>query len=116
MTLFQLEPITIPAGDTVAMEYEFVLKDGSVPDYSTYTAYYVLSQYGFEDSNILSESMILKQDTTNVFSVTLDSETTAELEPGTYTAKIVLSDGTNYFKKARGVFNVVKDTDGVGVG
>lgn len=115
MTLFQLEPITTVVGAAVPLEFQFVLKDGTVPDYSTYTAYYVLSQYGFEDTNILSETMSLKQDTTNVFTLTLDSEMMADIEPGTYTAKIVMFDGTNYFKNARGVFNVLKDSISVEV-
>ena len=115
MTLFQLEPITTVVGAAVPLEFQFVLKDGSVPDYSTYTAYYVLSQYGFEDTNILSETMSLKQDTTNVFTLTLDSDTMGAIEPGTYTAKIVMYDGTNYFKNARGVFNVLKDSVSVEV-
>ena len=115
MTLFQLEPITTVVGAAVPLEFQFVLKDGTVPDYSTYTAYYVLSQYGFEDTNILSETMSLKQDTTNVFTLTLDSDTMGAIEPGTYTAKIVMYDGTNYFKNARGVFNVLKDSVSVEV-
>lgn len=115
MTLFQLEPITTVVGAAVPLEFQFVLKDGTVPDYSTYTAYYVLSQYGFEDTNILSETMSLKQDTTNVFTLTLDSDTMGTIEPGTYTAKIVMFDGTNYFKNARGVFNVLKDSVSVEV-
>ena len=80
MTLFQLEPITTVVGAAVPLEFQFVLKDGTVPDYSTYTAYYVLSQYGFEDTNILSETMSLKQDTTNVFTLTLDSDTMGAIE------------------------------------
>ena len=116
MTLFQLEPITIPAGDSVALQFEFVNSNGTIPDFSDYNCYYVLSPYGFEDTNALSKEMTLVSDTTNQFKAELYSDDTYELEPGTYTAKIVLSDGTNYFKKARGVFNVVKDTDGVGVG
>lgn len=115
MTLFQLEPITTVVGAAVPLEFQFILKDGTVPDYSTYTAYYVLSQYGFEDTNILSETMSLKQDTTNVFTLTLDSDTMGTIEPGTYTAKIIMFDGANYFKNARGVFNVLKDSVSVEV-
>ena len=49
MTVFNVEPITAPIGDTIPMEYEFINDDGTIPDLSEYTGYYVLSPYGFED-------------------------------------------------------------------
>ena len=76
---------------------------------------YVVSPYGFEDTNVLSVEMTLVEDTVNIFAVTLSSDDTIGLDEGTYTVKIVLSDGTNYFKKARGVLNILKDSDTVEV-
>lgn len=116
MTVYQVEPITIPAGDTIALELEFINSNGTIPDFSDYTAYYILSPYGFEDVNVLSKTMTLEDGTTNSFSVTLDSDDTIALDEGAYTAKIVLSDGSNYFKKARGVFNIVKDSSSMSIG
>ena len=116
MTVFQLEPITAPAGHCVPIKLEFLNDNGTVPDYSEYSCYYVLSQYGFEDTNVLSKTMILAQDTTNVFTTTVDSDDTSSLEEGAYTAKVILDDGSNYFKVARGSFNVLKDSNSVSVG
>lgn len=116
MTVFTIEPVTVPAGDTVAMQFEFINDNGTIPNLSEYTGYYVLSYYGFEDENVLSVEMALVENTTNIFSVTLYSDDTINLEEGVYTVKIVLSDGSNYFKKARGVLNILKDSDSVEVG
>lgn len=115
MTIFQVEPVTIPVGDTISLQFGFINEDGTIPDFSDYTGYYILSPYGFEDTNVLSKSMSLVTDTQNEFSVVIDSDDTSELEEGTYTAKIVLSDGSNYFKKARGIFNIIKDIASVEV-
>lgn len=116
MTIFQVEPITIAIGDTIAVQFGFVNDDGTIPDFSEYFCYYVISPYGFEDTNIFSKEMSLVSETQNEFAVTLDTEDTSNFEAGAYTAKIVLSDGSNYFKKARGNFNVIKDTSSVEVG
>lgn len=113
MTIFTLEPITIAAGDTIALSFEFVNDNGTIPDFSDYEAHYVLSPFGFEDTNVLSLDMTLESNTTNKFSVTLESEDSIALEEGAYTAKVILSDGSNYFKKARGTFNILKDSAGV---
>lgn len=116
MTVFNVEPITAPIGDTIPMEYEFINDDGTIPDLSEYTGYYVLSPYGFEDTNILSHEMTLADGTVNIFSVALSTTDTNALEEGVYTSKIILSDGTNYYKKARGTLSILKDSDTVEVG
>jgi len=115
MTIYQIEPATIAAGDSLAMQFEFVNSNNSIPDFTDYNAYYVLSPYGFEDENVLSKSMSLADGSTNVFRVTLSSDDTSSLDFGTYTAKIILENEGNYYKKARGVFNVEKDSNTVEV-
>lgn len=113
MTIFQIEPCTIAAGDSVPMQFDFVYKDGTLPDFTDYRGYYVLSPYGFENTNVLSKEMTPKG--TTGWTVDLYSEDTASLQEGTYTAKVILEHEGEYYKKARGVFNVVKDTDTVEV-
>ena len=103
------------AGDTIALSFEFINDNGTIPDFSEYSAYYVLSPYGFEDTNVLSLSMTLESNTTNKFSVQIESDDSIALDEGAYTAKVILSDGSNYFKKARGNFNILKDSSSVGV-
>lgn len=114
MTVFQIESVTIPAGDCVSFEFEFENSDKSIPNLSDYKAMYVLSPYGIEEENVLSKSMTLKAETQNVFRVTLTTNDTIDLE-GAYAVKLVLIKGSNHFKKARGVLNVLKDSDGVEV-
>ena len=115
MTIYTVEPVTIAAGDSIAMQFVFENSDGSTPDFTGYNGYYVLSPYGFEEENILSVNMTIASGTTNIFKVSLMSEDTISLPDGAYTAKIILENEGNYFKKARGVFNVVKDSDTVDV-
>lgn len=105
---------TVPQGDSISMQYDFVYSNKTIPDFTDYTVYYILSPFGFEDENVLSKAMTIASGTTNTFRVTLGSEDTKNLL-GTYTAKIVLEYEGNYYKKARGVFNVVKDSDGIEV-
>ena len=115
MTIYQIESVTIPVGDSVSMQFEFVNSNGEIPDFTDYNAYYILSPYGFEDENALSKSMTLDSNTTNLFKVSLSSEDTSNLSEGAYTAKVILESEGNYYKKARGVFNLVKDTTSVEV-
>ena len=112
--IYQMRAETVPQGDSISMQYDFVYSNKTIPDFTDYTVYYVLSPFGFEDENVLSKAMTIASGTTNVFRVTLSSEDTKNLL-GTYTAKIVLEYEGNYYKKARGVFNVVKDSDGIEV-
>ena len=112
--IYQMRSETVPQGDSISMQYDFVYSNKTIPDFTDYTVYYVLSPFGFEDENVLSKAMTIASGTTNVFRVTLSSEDTKNLL-GTYTAKIVLEYEGNYYKKARGVFNVVKDSDGIDV-
>lgn len=114
MTIYEVPPITIPQGDCVPVQFSFVYSDKTIPDFSNYKCYYVLSPYGFEDENALSKEMNLAPGTTNVFRAALSSEDTQNLL-GTYTVKIVLEREGNYYKKARGVFNVLKDSNGIEV-
>lgn len=115
MTIYQIESVTIPMGDSVSMQFEFVNSDGQVPDFSDYNAYYVLSPYGFENENALSKQMTISSGTTNVFRVSLTSEDTTSIDEGAYTAKVILEYDGSYYKKARGVFNLVKDCSSVEV-
>ncbi len=115
MTLYQIEPATVAQGDATSMRYEFEYQNKTLPDLTDYTCYYVLSPFGFEDENVLSKAMSAVPNHVNAYVVTLSSEETAALEPGTYTAKIILEYEGNYYKKARGVFNVLKDSVGIEV-
>lgn len=109
--MYQLKPKTIPLGDTLELEYTFINEDGTIPDFSEYDCFYVVSQYGFEDINQLSKTMALKSETTNTFTVTLYSLDTIGLGEGTFTVKVVLVNDGNYYKKARGVLNILKDSE-----
>ena len=80
-------------------------------DIDGYSGYYILSQYGFEEDNIFSKEMSKLRGASNVFTVTLSSSDTLNLEEGTYTAKIVFENDGEYYKRARGVFNVHKDNN-----
>lgn len=114
MTIQQLEPITIARGAAVNPSFTLVNQDGTIPDFSECTGYYILSQYGFEDENVLAVTMYKEEK--NKFIARLDTAITKELEEGTYTAKIVIEDGSgNQYKFARNVFNVLKDTAEVDV-
>ena len=115
MTIFQIEPVTIAQGDATSMQYEFEYQNKTIPDLTDYTCYYLLSPFSFEEENVLKKVMSAVPNTTNAYRVTLSSEETAALEAGTYTAKIVLEHEGNYYKKARGVFNVLKDSIGIEV-
>lgn len=115
MTIYQIEPVTIAAGDSLAMQFEFVNSNNTIPDFTDYNAYYVLSPYGFEDENALSKAMELADDSKNIFKVMLNSDDTFGLEYGTYTVKIILENEGNYYKKARGIFNIKKDNNTVEV-
>ena len=105
---------TVPQGDPISMQYDFVYSNKTIPDFTDYTVYYVLSPFGFEDENVLSKAMTFSPGTTNTLRVTLGSEDTKNLL-GTYKAKIVIEYEGNFYKKTRGVFNVVKDSDGIEV-
>lgn len=111
MNIFQIESVTAPVGDTVPMKFIFVNADGTIPDYTNYTVRYILSPYGFENENAYSKIMSRDAEENNVFYVTLTSAETSYIEPGAYTAKIVLEHRGNYYKKARGIFNLVLDTE-----
>ena len=37
MTVYTIEPVTVPAGDTVGMQYEFINDNGTIPDLSELT-------------------------------------------------------------------------------
>lgn len=115
MTIQQIEPVTIARGDCVSMQFEIVGSANEAINVSEYNAYYILSPYSFEDENVLWKDMSLVSGSNNIIRVTLLSSETATLEEGTYTAKIVLEHEGNFYKKARGVFNVQKDTDIMGV-
>lgn len=115
MTIYQIKPITIAAGDCVPMKYNFVNADGTTPDLTEFTGYFVLSPYGFENENKLKKEMTLVTDSTCVYTVNLTTEDTIALEEGAYTSKIILECDGNYYKKARGVFNVLKDSEDVEV-
>lgn len=116
MTIFQIKPVTIAVGDSFTLKFRFKNSNGTLPDLTDYNCFYVISPYGFEDTNIFSKQMSKELGSENVFSVALSTEDTAEFEPGAYTAKIVLECDGIYYKKARGSFNVLKDSEGVNVG
>lgn len=114
MTIKQIEPLVIPQGDTITLEFIIEEENNKTPDLSDFQGFYVLSPYGFEDENALSKQMTLSFETTNKFEVLLTSEDTSELL-GTYTAKVILQHGDNYYKKIRGIVDVVKDSNGIEV-
>lgn len=109
--MYQLKPKTIPLGDTLELEYTFINEDGTIPDFNDFECFYVVSQYGFEDINLISKSMSLSSGTTNTFTVTLESTDTISLGEGTFTVKVILVNENTYLKKARGVLNILKDSE-----
>lgn len=111
MTIAKIESCTISAGDSLPVEIKIRTKDDPEIDLSEYECYFILSEYGFEDSNILVKRMNKKSSVPNVFVTTLLSAETINLEPGTYTSKVVLKHGDELLKKARGIFDVKKDTN-----
>lgn len=114
MTIQQLKPITIARGASINPSFRFVNQDNTIPDFSNFEGYYVLSPYGFEDENVYS--VLMNRDDINKFTATLDTLDTKDFDEGTYTAKVILVDEDgNQYKYARGVFNVLKDTAEVGV-
>ena len=123
MNIHQCEPITIARGSALTPVYIFMNADGTKPDYSEFEAKFILSPYGFENENILSIDMhldaydedgVMSKDR-NRFLVHLNSDVTGNLPDGTYTVKVVLKDKYgNLYKYARGVFNVLKDTNALG--
>lgn len=114
MNVYQLEPITVCKGSSLNPEFIFVNKDNSIPDYSEYHAYFILSPYGFEDENILSIEMDKVEK--NKFVAIINTTYTEDIEEGTYTIKVVLVDKNgNQYRYARGILNILKDTKEVGV-
>lgn len=108
MTIQKIRDDTICRGSCYNPQFTFINEDRSIPDYSEYTGYYILSPYGYEDENILSITMELTD--TNIFTAILNSEDT-DLEEGTYTVKIVLVDNDgNQYKPCRGTLSILKDT------
>lgn len=108
MTIQRIDDVTIARGSCYNPQFVFVNEDGSIPDYTGYSGYYILSVYGFEDENVVSITMELTD--TNIFTALLNSSDT-DIEPGTYSAKVVLVDENgNQYKYARGVLNILKDT------
>lgn len=115
MTIHEFKSITLAAGDTQSLQFNFKYKSKDIADVSSFKAYFVLSTYGFEDENVLSLPMNRVTGTVHSYRVTLTSNDTINLL-GTYTMKVVLVDDEgNYYKKARGVLNIHKDSDGVEV-
>lgn len=113
MTIQRIDDVTIARGSCYNPQFVFVNEDGSIPDYTGYSGYYILSVYGFEDENVVSITMDLTD--TNIFTAMLNSDST-DLEPGTYASKVVLVDTNgNQYKPCRGVVNILKDTMEVGV-
>lgn len=111
--MFQIKPKTIAKGDTLELEYSFFDEEKQPVDLSSFTGYYIVSEYGFEDIDKLTKTMTLKTDTTNTFTVTLYSFDTIGLGEGTFTVKVVFVSEGNYYKKARGVLNILKDSETV---
>lgn len=109
MTVQRLEDVTIARGSCFNPRFVFENADKTIPDYSDYTAYFILSQYGFEDENVYSQQM--QAEDKNIFFAILNTSDTAELIDETYTMKIVLVDENgNQYKYARGVLSVLNDT------
>lgn len=111
MTIQKLEDVTLAQGDIIEMIFEFENSDKTIPDFSDYRCLFILSQYGYEDENVLQIEGFLKMDTTNSFTVILNSDDTLKLDAGTYTMKVVITNGTIFIKKARGILNILKDTN-----
>lgn len=108
MTIQRIDDVTIARGSCYNPQFIFVNEDGTIPDYTGYSGYYILSVYGFEDENVVSITMELTD--TNIFTALLNSSDT-DIEPGTYSAKVVLVDENgNQYKYARGVVSILNDT------
>lgn len=108
MTIQKIEDVTIARGSCYNPQFIFINEDGTIPDYTGYSGYYILSVYGLEDENVISITMELTD--TNIFTAMLNSADT-DIEPGTYTAKIILVDENgNQYKPCRGVISILNDT------
>lgn len=109
--IYDLGELVIAKGDTFNLKFVFKNEDNTIPDYSGFEGYYILSEMGYEDSNILSLQMSLQSGTTNVFTLNVVTEDTQDLDARSYTAKVVLKDeNDNLYKKARGVLTVKEDS------
>lgn len=107
-TFPELDEVTIPQGGAYEAEFTFQNEDGSEVDLTDKTVHYLLSKQGEEDSNKLSAEM---NNEDGNWKLTLTTEQTANLEVGTYTAKIVVKDiEGNQFKYVRGIVNIISDT------
>ena len=108
MTIQRIDDVTIARGSCYNPQFIFVNEDDTIPDYTGYSGYYILSVYGFEDENVVSITMELTD--TNIFTALLNSSDT-DIEPGTYSAKVVLVDENgNQYKPCRGVVSILNDT------
>jgi hypothetical protein len=112
MQIYTLPNETIAQGDTLSMEFEFVDMSGLPINIADFEVYYILSPYGCEEDNALVLRMTNVNE--NTFKYELTTEDTSDLL-GTYTAKIVLLHSEKYYKKARGILNVLKDSNGIEV-
>lgn len=107
MNVFEFEPLTIPVGGSYRQKFNIVNKS-QTSDYSKFSGVYLLSPYGFEDTNVLSIPLEKNGDS---FVANINSNDTVDLEAGCYTVKLVFTDENgNVYKPARGILNLLRDS------
>lgn len=106
-----LGELVVAKGDTFNLRFVFKNEDGTLPDYTGFEGFYILSELGYEDVNVLSLQMNLQSGSTNTFTLNVITEDTQDLEARSYVVKVVLKDeNDNLYKKARGIITIKEDS------